>query len=79
MIPLQIPGGPELLILFLVYGLMGFVPLALAAAAIYLLYRIRQDTKSIATSLERIAARRASPADAGRGGTEGGSSPSEAE
>lgn len=79
MLPLQVPGGPELFFLFLVYGLMGFVPLAIAAAAIYLLYRIRRDTKSMATSLERIAAERASPVDGGSAGTEDGGSPPEAE
>lgn len=66
MTPLQMPGGPELFIVFLVYVLLGFVPLALAAAAIYLLYRIRQDTKSMATSLERLAADGSSPADSAR-------------
>lgn len=79
MVPLQIPGGPELFIAFIVYVLMGFVPLALAAAAIYLLYRIRQDTQSMATSLERLAAEGASPADGSRLDTDDDGSTREAE
>ncbi|WP_430505270.1 hypothetical protein [Haloparvum sp. PAK95] len=72
--PLQMPGGPEMFVVFIVYVLMGFVPLVLAAAAIYLLYRIRQDTQSMATSLERLAAEGSSPADVGeRDANDGGS------
>lgn len=76
---LQMAGGPEMFIVFIVYVLMGFVPLALAAAAIYLLYRIRQDTKSMATSLERLAAEGSSPADVGGTDADDGGSTREAE
>ncbi len=55
MFPLQMfPGGPELLILAffgVFYLLMALVPLI----ALYLLYKIRKDTASMAESLERIA------------------------
>jgi len=79
MLPLQLPGGPELFIVFIVYVLMGFVPLALAAAAIYLLYRIRQDTQSMATSLERIAAEGSSAEDVRRMDADDGGPTREAE
>ncbi|KTG09726.1 hypothetical protein AUR64_08790 [Haloprofundus marisrubri] len=56
MLPLQaIPGGPELLIFVFIgvfYLLTALVPLI----ALYLLYKIRKDTASMAESLERIAA-----------------------
>lgn len=65
MFPLQMSGGQELFMLFLMFVLMGVVPLAIAATAIYLMYRIRQDTQSMATSLERIDAEQSSAATAG--------------
>lgn len=79
MVPLQLPGGPELFMTFLMFVLMGFVPLAIAATPIYLLYRIRQNTKSMATSLERIAAAGSSLADPDRAGADGGGPPPEGE
>ncbi|WP_425498482.1 hypothetical protein [Haloprofundus halobius] len=50
----MVPGGPELLILAFLgvfYLLMALVPII----ALYLLYKIRKDTASMADSLERIA------------------------
>lgn len=55
MLPLQIPGGPELIILFLLYAVAGLLPIVAALVAVYLLYKLRQDTKSMARSLRRLA------------------------
>ncbi|WP_410765445.1 hypothetical protein [Haloferax sp. DFSO60] len=52
MLPLQIPGGPELLIIFLIYGIGLLLPVAAAVAGLYLLYKIRSDIGRIADALE---------------------------
>ncbi|WP_197409768.1 hypothetical protein [Haloferax profundi] len=52
MVPLQIPGGPELLIIFLIYGVLGLLPIAAALVGMYLLYKIRNDIGRIADALE---------------------------
>ncbi|ELZ91831.1 hypothetical protein C440_16004 [Haloferax mucosum ATCC BAA-1512] len=54
MIPLQVPGGPELLIIFLIYGVLGLLPVVAALVAIYLLYKIRGDINRIADALEEL-------------------------
>ncbi|SFR40346.1 hypothetical protein SAMN04487947_0980 [Halogeometricum rufum] len=52
-----VPGGVEILILFLVYGLFGLIPVVAALVVVYYIYKIRQDTNRMAESLERIAER----------------------
>jgi hypothetical protein len=52
-----VPGGPELLILFLIYAVVGLVPIVAAVAFVYLVYKIRQDTRRMADALERIEER----------------------
>ncbi|WP_411965605.1 hypothetical protein [Haloferax sp. YSMS24] len=52
MVPLQIPGGPELLVIFLMYAVVGLLPIVAALVGIYLLYKIRGDIERIADALE---------------------------
>ncbi|ADE04568.1 hypothetical protein [Haloferax volcanii] len=52
MVPLQVPGGPELLIIFLVYAIFALLPVIAALVALYLLYKIRGDVKRIADALD---------------------------
>lgn len=52
-----VPGGIEILILFLVYGMFGLIPVVAALVAVYYVYKIRQDTSRMADSLERIEER----------------------
>jgi hypothetical protein len=52
-----VPGGVEILILFLVYGLFGLVPVVAALVVVYYIYKIRQDTNRMADSLERMEER----------------------
>ncbi|WP_199519401.1 hypothetical protein [Haloferax sp. Atlit-47N] len=52
MVPLQVPGGPELLIIFLVYGIFALLPVIAALVALYLLYKIRGDVKRIVDALD---------------------------
>ncbi|AFK18416.1 MULTISPECIES: hypothetical protein [Haloferax] len=54
MIPLQVPGGPELLIIFLIYAVIGLLPVVAAVVGIYLLYKIRGDIERIADALEEL-------------------------
>lgn len=65
MVLLQMAGGPELFMFLMMFVLMGVVPLAVVVAVIYLLYQIRQDTKSMAASLEQIDADQSSAATSG--------------
>ena len=64
MLPLQVPGGPEMLIVFLFWGLLSLLPVVAGLIGLYLLYRIRQDTASMAESLQRIAESGTTPAGA---------------
>ena len=50
MVPLQVPGGPELLIIILIYGIFALLPVIAALVALYLLYKIRGDVKRIMVS-----------------------------
>jgi hypothetical protein len=52
-----VPAGVEILILFLVYGLFGLVPVVAALVVVYYIYKIRQDTNRMAESLERMEER----------------------
>ncbi|MCO8267736.1 MULTISPECIES: hypothetical protein [Haloferax] len=52
MVPLQVPGGPELLIIILIYGIFALLPVVAALVALYLLYKIRGDVKRIADALD---------------------------
>ncbi|ELZ86631.1 hypothetical protein C453_05819 [Haloferax elongans ATCC BAA-1513] len=54
MLPLQVPGGPELLIIFLLYAVVGLLPVVAAVVGIYLLYKIRGDIERIADALEEL-------------------------
>jgi hypothetical protein len=54
-----VPGGPELffVIALVVQLVFALVALIVPFAALYLLYKIRQDVSSMASSLARIAER----------------------
>ncbi|SEK39649.1 hypothetical protein [Haloferax larsenii] len=54
MLPLQVPGGPELLVIFLLYAVVGLLPVVAAVVGIYLLYKIRGDIERIADALEEL-------------------------
>ncbi|MFC6724595.1 hypothetical protein ACFQE1_09450, partial [Halobium palmae] len=61
MLPLQVPGGPELLIVLLIWGVMALLPIVVVLIGLYLLYKIRKDVASMSRSLQRIADTQAAP------------------
>ncbi|GAB6879168.1 hypothetical protein JCM17823_14420 [Halorubrum gandharaense] len=49
-----IPAGPELLILLMIFGLFGFVPLLVLAAGVYFVYDTRKQLGELREEVERL-------------------------